>query len=192
MYGTYRSCENLTGKPVCGPNVTSMHSTYRGCYNLKESPVCGPNVTIMLYAYDDCTSLTGNPVCGDKVTTMYAAYSNCHNLTGSPVCGPNVTTVNNAYYNCPNLSSNGYFYSNKITDVGNCFGEKNTSKRLNLYVPANSTTLTTCLYSNFKSLVGASITWTNDTANNRYYNTAQNIYIYPVDNVAQVYEVNEK
>ena len=24
----YRNCQNLTGSPVCGPNVTSMHETY--------------------------------------------------------------------------------------------------------------------------------------------------------------------
>ena len=34
------------------------------------------------------------------------------------------------------------------------------------------------------SLVGAAITWTNDVANNRYYNTTYNIYIYPVENIA--------
>jgi hypothetical protein len=148
----------------------------------------------MLYAYDDCTSLTGNPVCGDKVTTMYAAYSNCHNLTGSPVCGPNVTTVNNAYYNCPNLSSNGYFYSNKVTSVLNCFAGRDMNNRLNLYVPANSTTLTTCLStSNSTSLTGTKITWTNDMSiNGCHYNTSSNIYIYPVNNVAQAYKDNEK
>jgi hypothetical protein len=98
-----------------------------------------------------------------------------------------------AYFGCTNLSSNGYFYSNKITNVRNCFHGRNTSKRLNLYVPTSSTTLTTCLSTTSStSLTGTNIAWTNDTANNRYYNTAQNIYIYPVANVEQAYKNNEK
>ena len=146
----------------------------------------------MYYTYNYCNKLTGNPVCGDNVTNMYGAYSYCSNLTGSPVCGPNVTNMVMTYANCTKLSSNGYFYSNKVTNVCNCFGGRSNDKRLNLYVPIDGTTLTTCLKTGVsKSLTGASITWINDTANNRYYNTAQNIYIYPVSNVKQAYKENE-
>jgi hypothetical protein len=124
---------------------------------------------------------------------MRRTYSECRNLTGAPVCGENVTDMVYTYYNCINLSSNGYFYSNKVSNVCGCFAERNAGRRLNLYVPANSTTLTTCLStSSSTSLTETDITWTNDTANNRYYNTTHNIYIYPVANVEQVYKDNEK
>ena len=57
---------------------------------------------------------------------------------------------------------------------------------LNIYVPNNSTTLNTCLAtSRYYSLTGTVKDWTNDSANNRYYNTQANIYIYPVANVEQ-------
>ena len=57
---------------------------------------------------------------------------------------------------------------------------------LNIYVPNNSTTLNTCLAtSRYYSLTGTAIAWTNDSTNNRYYNTQANIYIYPVTNVEQ-------
>jgi hypothetical protein len=46
--------------------------------------------------------------------------------------------------------------------------------------------MTTLLRNNTFTLVGGAITWTNDTATNGcYYNTAYNIYIYPVANVAE-------
>jgi hypothetical protein len=124
---------------------------------------------------------------------MSYAYYDCYKLTGSPVCGPNVTDMSGAYHSCRNLSSNGYFYSNKIANVCNCFASRNTKKRLNLYVPANSTTLTTCLSTtSATSLTGGSITWTDSVATDGcYYNTARNIYIYPVANVAQTYKDNE-
>ena len=163
MGGAYRYCSNLTGSPVCGNNVINMHMTYQSCFNL-----------------------IGSPVCGDNVTHMSQTYSYCFNLTGSPICGPNVINMYATYSNCSNLASNGYFYSPKISNVTYCFSSKNTSNKLSLYVPSGSTTLTTCLINNASSMVGENITWTDDTATNGcYYNTAHNIYIYPVANVAE-------
>ena len=93
----------------------------------------------------------------------------------------NVTTMQGTYYDCTNLYGNSYFYSNNVSNVYNCFYGRNTSNQLNIYVYNNSTTMNTCLYTNASSMVGTDITWTYD--NNRYYNTAYNIYIYPVENV---------
>jgi YHS domain-containing protein len=140
----------------------------------------------MYYTYRNCHNLTGNPVCGSNVTDMHDTYFSCHNLTGSPVCGNNVTNMSSTYENCYNLTGNGYFYSSKLNDIDNCFYGRSTSNQLPLYVPSNSTTLTTCLINNTRSMVGANITWTDDTAaNGCYYNTTYNIYIYPVTNVAE-------
>lgn len=191
MRGAYYGCSNLTGSPVCGPNVTNMESTYRGCVNLTGSPICGNNVTNMSCTYYDCHNLTGLPVCGENVIDMNSTYRNCPNLTGSPVCGNSVEYLDATYKNSPNLASNGYFYSYRVSHIQNCFYGRNTSNCLNLYVPANSTTLNTCLYNNTSSMVGASIDWTDDTATNgRYYNTQYNIYIYPVENVAAARAAN--
>lgn len=185
---TYFNCRNITGSPVCGPNVTNMHETYESCIKLTGSPVCGNKVTHMKYTYYNCQNLTGRPVCGNKVTEMSYAYYNCQNLTGPPICGSATTAMTCTYYNCKKLGSNGYFYSNKISNIANCFYGRNTSNRLNLYVPNTGNTINTCLITNASSLVGTTVTWTNDmTTNGCYYNTSQNIYIYPVTNVAQVY-----
>jgi hypothetical protein len=98
--------------------------------------------------------------------------------------------MRNTYMNCINLiSGNHYWYSNNVSNVQNCFYGKNNSRRYNIYIPANSVTLNTCLIKNTKSLVGATITWTK--ASSYYYNTTRNIYIYPVANVAAAYEANE-
>ena len=122
---------------------------------------------------------------------MHFTYANCYNLTGSPVCGESVTTMSGTYINCYNLSSNGYLYSNKVTNMRGCFNGRNTSKYLNLYVPANSTTLNTALTTSSTSMVWQTITWTNDMPTNGcYYNTAHNIYIYPVDDVAAARAAN--
>ena len=191
MLGTYYDCYNLTGSPVCGNNVTDMSWAYTGCSSLTGSPICGGNVTGMLETYADCSNLTGNPVCGNNVTNMYDTYGNCFNLTGSPICGINVTNMYYTYFDCSNLASNGYFYSNNISNMHNCFWNWPNTRYLNLYLPANSTSLTTALTNNTSSLVGANITWTDDLAtNNCYYNTQYNIYIYPVENVAAARTAN--
>ena len=86
------------------------------------------------------------------------------------------------YRGCINLIGNAYFYSRIVNNSTSCFADKNNSKRLNIYVPAGSTTNTTVHYNNTRSLIGKNITWTD--AGSYQYNTAYNIYIYPVANVA--------
>lgn len=163
-------------------NVVNMHHAFCNCYKLAMSPVCGNNVTHMADAYDNCTRLSGSPVCGRNVINMSSAYSKCSLLTGLPVCGNNVKDVSYAYSHCNSIGKNGYFYSSVVNNARYCFGAKNNSRRLNLYVPANSTTNTTVHYNNVYSLVGANIAWTTNSTCS--YNTKYNIYIYPVANVA--------
>ena len=158
-----------------------MYYAYSGCSNLTGSPVCGNNVTDMRDAYSNCYNLTGSPVCGNNVTNMYFTYRDCHNLTDSPVCGPNAKDMAYTYYNCYNLFGNAYFYSSSVSRMSNCFYNRNSSRRLNIYLPANSTTNTTAHYTNSDSMVGASVTWTD--AGTYQYNIAYNIYLYPVSNV---------
>lgn len=168
-----------------------MRNTYTNCRNLTGNPVCGDKVTDMNNAYCDCYNLTGSPVCGNSVTNMNFAYYNCYNLTGGPACGLNVINMAYAYKNCRNLSGNGYFYSPNVRYAVECFYNRNRSAALSLYVPSNSTTLTTCLINNYSSIVGSSIAWTNAVATNGcYYNTSYNIYIYPVSNVAEARVAN--
>lgn len=188
---TFRNCLSLNMSPWCGENVTNMSYAYTNCYNLTGSPVCGEKVTDMSYTYYKCRNLIGSPVCGNNVTGMTYTYYECRNLTGSPVCGNNVTDMSWAYKGCSNLASNGYFYSNNISNMHNCFWNWPNTRYLNLYLPANSTSLTTALTNNTSSLIGANITWTDDLAtNNCYYNTQYNIYIYPVENVAAARTAN--
>ena len=152
--GAYEGCVNLTGSPACGPNVISMVSAYKDCTNLTGKPVCGDKVVYMggtgggwfdtiPGAYENCINLTGKPVCGNNVTHMGNAYRGCAKLTGAPVCGPNVIHMGNAYCNCTNLSGNAYFYSPNVETMGCCFMGRNNSKRLNIYLLANSTTYST-------------------------------------------------
>ena len=140
------------------------------------------NLINMAYAYYSCRNLTGTPVCGKNVTDMHYAYAYCYNLTGAPVCGNNVTNMAYAYYNCKNLWGDAYVLSPNVTNVASCFYGRNVRKRLNIYVQAGSTTNTVVHYNNMSSLTGGfSIIWTN--AGSYQYNTASNIYIYPVANV---------
>lgn len=201
MYYTYTNCHSLTGSPTCGNNVINMSGTYRNCRSLTGTAACGKNVTDMSFAYANCYYNLTTAACGENVINMAYAYSNCKNLT-TAACGANVINMTNAYPYCYHLRGNGYFYSNKVNSVRNCFIYKDNSKILNLYVPStgyNSThnTLATCLINNTYSLVGANITWSPIdytssysaraiTTNKAYYNTSYNIYIIPVDDVSYV------
>ena len=127
---------------------------------------------------------------------MAYAYYNCYNLTGVAIVGPNVTDFSYAYSEVKGLTDI-YIYSNKISIMRNCVRNKDNSLRMNIYVPkigpnSSYNTLAKCLYTNTTSIVGSSITWTNDmTTNGCHYNTTYNIYIYPVANVQNAYNENE-
>ena len=99
------------------------------------------------------------------------------------------------YNGCTNLSCNAYFYSKYLNGIRNCFYVRNTSAPLKVYVPMNSKTFHTVYHRNVYgdySLIGRSITWTDDMlTNNCYYNTAYNLYLYPVESVAKSYLNNE-
>jgi hypothetical protein len=141
-------------------------------------------------AYNGCTNLK-TAVCGDNVQNMAYSYYNCRNLT-TAVCGPNVTNMAYCYSNCGNLQGNAYFYANNVVNFRNCMVNRDVVNMLNVYVHAGSNTLTKCLNTSATySLVGKAITYTNDiAANGCYYNTSYNLYIYPVDNVASIREIN--
>lgn len=160
--------------------IKELRTTFCSCTKLVD-PICGNSVTHLSSAYRSCSMLS-RAVCGPNVVDMSHAYANCQQLY-TAVCGPEVTNMSNAYYQCTNIQGNTYFYSPSINNVSNCFSGRNTSKMLNIYAPANSTTMTSLLRTGTTSIIGSSITWTNDTANKRYYNTTRNIYIYPVANV---------
>jgi hypothetical protein len=200
MNYAYRGCISLT-TAVCGPNVTTMNYAYRGCISLTTA-VCGDNVTTMYGAYDNCTNLT-TAVCGPNVTGMGGAYRYCYNLTTAvcgpnvtdmsdayryctnlttAVCGPNVTDMTRTYISCTNISGNFYVYSNSVWTFDTTFYNRNTSNVLNIYVHAGTRSNTyLTYYTNSHSIVGKPITWTASGVNR--YNTAYNIYIYPVANV---------
>lgn len=163
--------------------ITELGHWFDGCTELKTANL-GNNLNEVIniaYLYYQCQNLTGSPVVGNNVTNMSNAYSFCDNLTGSPVCGNNVTNMAYTYYFCFKLHGNAYFYSPNVSNMRSCFYSRDDYNRLNIYLPENSTTLTTALINNTWSMIGENITWTKTGVN--YYNTSANIYLYPVANV---------
>jgi hypothetical protein len=57
-----------------------MSSAYSGCYNITGSPVCGPNVTDVSYAYDYCSNFKPNVYFySNNITSV----TNCFGAWGS-------------------------------------------------------------------------------------------------------------
>ena len=162
-------------KPI---NIAEWFNNARNLLSCNWTNFDWNNVTNMYHTCRNCRNLTGSPVCGNNVTNMANAYWDCRNLTGSPACGSSVTDMANTYKNCKNLNAGTfYFYSKNVADARNCFYGKNNSRRYNIHVPANSTTFNTFIINNTRrSLVGATITWTNNGT--CWYNTTYNLYIY--------------
>jgi hypothetical protein len=90
----------------------------------------------------------------------------------------------NTYENCP-IQGNVYIYPASITNISGCFKGRPTTNMLNIYALNGSSALTKLKWTNTKSILGTTVTWTEDTTNKCFYNTTQNVYIYPVANVEE-------
>ena len=173
---------------ACGSQVTNMQYAYYNCRRITQA-ACGDNVVNMAYSYWGCTNLKNSFVCGNKVTDMSFAYYNCNNrIKSPPVCGASVKNMYYAYgETAANMSGNAYFYSSQVNNATLCLRNKSNSYRLNIYVPANSTTLSTIIR-NTTNFCGPS---TNFTKTNSYYRSSRyNVYLYPVDDVAAIRAAN--
>ena len=206
MYYAYSSCNNIK-TAVCGDLVTNFGYAYMGCSNLTTA-ACGPNVVNMYYTYSDCTNLT-TAACGPNTQYMNYTYLRCYNLKETAY-SPKAWEMEGTYKYCTNLETaclyeqaynvkntfegcisltKCYIFSTRINNAYGCFANTNTSKRLDIYVTNGSRSLDTLIstYASY-SITGSAMTWTNDFATNGYYyNTAYNIYIYPVNDVHQKY-----
>lgn len=176
------NCRNMTGSPVCGNNVVNMSRAYFNCVNITGICACGNNVTNMAYAYYRCGKVNGGTV-GNNVIDMAYVFYNCSNFSQVPIVGSNVVNMAYAYYNCfHSKTGNIYIYSPNVTNMINCI-YRASPHRINIYVPAGSTTNKTIHNANKfdASLDGWSITWTKNSTCS--YSTIRNIYIYPVADV---------
>ena len=195
MSQAYAQCIKLAGPAACGPNVNNMYQAYYNCINLKGTPACGDKVFNMYQAYAYCSNLTGRPVIGNTVEIMTQAYYNCFNLTGAPICGKNIVAMSQAFANCYNLQGNMYLFSNFVEQADSVFKGRNTANRLNIYynVGASSYSITTTHHTLRNApLTGKTISWTDDrSANGCYYNAKENIYLYPMVNIKEIYKENE-
>ena len=64
MFSSYKNCWNLTGQPVCGPNVVNICNAYYNCFNLTGTPVFGNNSGLydITNCYYNCSNLNGGNV----------------------------------------------------------------------------------------------------------------------------------
>ena len=174
MAMAYEDCP-LTSTPVCGANVTNMYGTYYNCNAMTGTAVCGANVTDMSYAYYNCRKINGTAPCSsNNITNLAYAFYYCYNITSPGNIGANVTNMSHTFYNCSKWTANFnmYIYSPNVTNAVNCFYNKYASRYINVYVPANSTTLSTFIKNTAaESILGKAITWSHNASNKCYYNT---------------------
>ena len=184
MYGSYYNCTNLYGSPQVDLKVNNLIATYYNCTKLSGQPVCPDNVISMKGAYYNCVNITGSPQIGAKTRSAEDAYYNCYSLQGAPADCNNLLIAVNTYYNCPNLYGTFNWYEvnstqAKIINATNMFYHRDYSRRLNIYVKADSSVENALInYSaTYGNLYGTgAISWTQ--SGGYYYNSLYNTYIY--------------
>lgn len=195
MWQTYAGCTNLTGEPVIGPLIGTsaghnVQGTYMNCYRLTGRPIIPYlNNTGCDQMYYNCGGLSGTPtnIEGEGNGIYHSAYGTFYNCRGIEISNYSISysinNLNNMFYNCPNIYGNIYIHCNLIStsswaaDLNKCFYGRDNSRQLNLFVVAGGA-INYWLSTRCMPTSGARLTWTQDTANSCYYNTADNLYVY--------------
>ena len=110
MSETYYFCDNLTGSPVCGSNVTDMSYTYGFCYSLKVDTS---------YFYSHNVSNAKNCFCGKSKYRRYNIHIPANSITlntflkndANSIVGEAITWTNQGTYYY-NTTYNIYIYPN--------------------------------------------------------------------------------
>ncbi len=102
MRHAYSYCYNLTGSPVCGPNVTDMINTYYNCPNIHG------NFYVLSNNINDATNCFGGKDNGKRLNIYVSEnstslntclYNNTSSLVGKNITWTNNYNVNKCYYN---------------------------------------------------------------------------------------------
>ena len=150
----FSNCFNLNSPISIGTGPTDMHQTFANCYNFNQPITIPDGVVNMTYTFSECRNLNQPITIPTSVNNLRSTFINCYNLRELTVKSRNVTNV-------------FYLFGPNVRDV-----------RHNIHVPAGSTTNTYFGLANASSILGNTISWTMDAANNCKYNSYYNFYIY--------------
>lgn len=169
---------NTFNQPVTIPDsVQTMRNTFASCRGLNQPVIIGNGVTNMYMAFNGCWIFNQPVTIPNSVSNMCYAFSNCYNLRGPVTIGSGATNLGYTFTYCNNISDITIL-STKVTNVRSLVQNKWNNVRLNITVPAGSTTNTTIARNDATSVTGAIMYWTTDAANNCIYDSSRNIYIY--------------
>lgn len=146
MVGTFRGCTSLVSVPAIPNSVIHMSQVFYGCTSLVTAPdLSNANSLVnMREIFRGCRSLVNVSAIPSGVTNMFYAFADCESLTSAPNMSnaTSVTNIEGIFYNCYNLVGNINIGSPSISNASGAF-TTNTTKNINVSVPAGSTTYTT-------------------------------------------------
>lgn len=82
LYGTFKSCKNLTNVGAIPETVTDMSFAFSGCSALTVAPAIPSSVINLTAAFKNCTSLNAAPDVSN-VANITEAFDGCTAMTGS-------------------------------------------------------------------------------------------------------------
>lgn len=177
MAQTFYGCSNFN-QPITIPNgVVNLYNTFGSCRNFNQ-PITIPNsAQNASYMFVSCYNFNQPINIPNSVTNMAGMFSGCNNFN-QPITVPNnVTSLRYAFQRCNNLTDITVL-ARYVSNVQGMMYQQSNAVRVNIRVPAGSTTNTTMALANYLSVCGANVRWTINSANKCRYNAAFNVYIY--------------
>jgi len=149
MSGSFNNCTSLTTAPDIPSGVMDMYGTFSGCSSLTTAPSIPDGVQSLGNAFLNCSALTVAPDIPNSVTNMYQTFKNCALITQAPDIPESVTELRYTFQGCP-LSGSAVIFSKTCNVVKETF---DTTKNLNIYVPAEGIAYTNMINAGFTANV---------------------------------------
>lgn len=164
---TYSVCDN--GVPIISNSVATMCRTYIGD-TITHDVVVGEYIQDCSAMFYLAEQFNHKVYLSSNVRNTRSMFAQCYQYNQDIVIPNSVTDCTYMFDTCFSLSSN--IYINGTPNIQGMLASKNNYKRVNIFC----NNLTNLLITDYRGVVGATITWTE--MENGYYNDAYNIYLY--------------
>lgn len=181
----FSGCSKFNQTVVIPNNVTNMNEMFYNCINFNR-PVTMPSNFFMINGmFNNCVNFNQSVTIPNySYNSIYAGiyglqymFANCRKFNKPITIPVGVCNISNMFLNALNMASNVTILSTTVNNVVNMFSGAARTCRINVIVPAGSTTNTTFFKANsYPGLMGTSFTWTK--TNTYAYNSTYNIYLY--------------
>lgn len=176
-FNMFNGCRNFN-QPITIPNsVTNCDYMFYNCRNFNQPVIIGSNVERCAYMFVNCNNFNQPVIIDSNVESIiHSMFKGCRNFNQSVTIGPNVINCYALFENSYTASFDLYIKGKTFRNISLTRACTNTSGLKNIWF--NKVLQNQINKAGAQSLIGNTITWTDMSDGNGFYNEYYKIYCY--------------